>query len=113
MSGIGELPELMEELFNLVTFPESWGDNEEIPLDFPDRAKEIIREISAYAQKTVFYRDHRKQMKEWAENVKNETAAEVYFEILCKIANAPTQIHAEFVAIGLMPELYRKLGLEE
>lgn len=113
MSGIGELPELMEELIDDVTLPESWCEIEQNRIDFSDRAKEIIKEVSAFAQQTAFYKDRGEQVRKWREKSENRTASEVYLEILCKTAEAPGAFVAEFVAIGLMPELSRKLGLEE
>ena len=113
MNSMEKLPDLMEELTGLVELPEEWNGDGEIPLTFPDRAKEIIREISKYAQGTQFYRVNQDRREQWTESVKDKTAAGIYWEIIIKAASAPTRFHAEFTAIGLMPELSRKLGLEE
>ena len=74
---------------------------------FPQRATEIVKEISAYAQTTGFYRS----FKETAENFwpDGTTPEEIYGFILNRIANAPTTIHRDTAVISHMPALEKAL----
>lgn len=105
MKDRSELPGLMVELI------ESVDTKEDTPI-FSERATEIIKEISAYAQTTGFY----KTFKETADNFWPDGTPpwQIYGFILDRVANAPTAIHSDMAVFGHIPALEKALiGREE
>lgn len=105
MKDRSELADLMVELIEIV---DTLAD---VPI-FSKRSTEIIKEISAYAQTTEFY----KTFKETADNFwpDGTLPEKIYGFILDRIANAPTSIHRDTSVLGHMPALEKALfGKEE
>ena len=98
-----ELAGLMDELMESV-------DIQAEEQKFPQRATEIVKEISAYAQATGFYRS----FKETADNFwpDGTTPEQIYGFILDRIVNAPTTIHRDMAVLGHMTALEKALNGE-
>lgn len=101
MKYISELPALMVELMENV---EEQGED----LKFTQRASEIVKEISAYAKTTNFY----KRSQEVAENFWKEGTKpkEIYCYILSLVVNAPTDLHRDVSVLGHMPALEKAIS---
>ena len=103
MKEINELNDLMIELIDTI------GDTKK---EFNQRAREIIDEVSDFAEKSTFYKEQTEQHKEAMEWTKHESAWNIYMHMLCKIVAAPTTIHRNSSVILLMPILREKLREE-
>ena len=95
MKDIKELGPLMLELLDET---DGAGGMEEAPIVFTDRAKEIIREISAFAQRTRFYETNRDRAKACYSG--DETPEQIYCYMLMLVDDAPTSIHTAAAVIG-------------
>jgi len=96
------------ELYSLMT--ELLGE-ENTDLDnekFSERALAIIKEISKFAKEQPLYQANRDKEKQF----KTETAWDVFYFMLLKIADAPTEVQECEMVILLMPVLYDKLKSE-
>ena len=104
MKDMSELAGLMVELM------ESVDIQEDVPI-FSQRSTEIIKEISAYAQTTGFY----KTFKETADNFwpDGSQPEDIYGFILDRIVNAPTTIHRDTAVLGHMPALEKAITAKE
>ena len=100
MEKITEINDLMIELIDNV------GDTKK---EFNQRAREIIDEVSDFAEQTDFYKEQTEHHKEAMEWTKHENAWNIYMHMLCKIAGAPTILHRNGSVILLMPILREKL----
>lgn len=93
------MDELIEKLLE-----EPVADNNEIV--FTSRAVELIHQISEMCKDVPIV----KRTQEQAENyAKDLTAEQVYFDMLCKIVDAPTTLHMKCSARMLIPIIDRKL----
>ena len=103
MTNMNELRGRMLELLGEVD--ETTGEPK-----FTDRAVEIVKEISAYAQTTAFYDMFTEDFNNfWSEGTPPE---EIWFFMLKKVVNAPTRAHQDLSVIGHMPALARALDAQ-
>lgn len=98
MTEISQLYDLMPELIEGVK-----EDGSE--LVFTDRAKEIIKEIAAYARTTGIYKATKEQGEEFWSDPEKRTARNVYCFMLDRIIHAPTAIHRNSSVILHIPTL--------
>ena len=104
MKSIDELSDLMVELLENA---KAYDDR----IVFPARACEIIEEIAEFAKGTKIYSDHQEQSKNfWEEDA---TPTDIYYFMLQKIVNAPTQIHRNASVLLHMPALAEALKRED
>lgn len=73
---------------------------------FTDRGREIINEISDYAEKTAIFQEN----KERGEMFKDATAEQIYGYMLDRVANAPTAFHITASVLMIMPFLRKKIN---
>lgn len=93
------IDKLMEKLLE-----EPVVNNDEIV--FTSRAVELIHQISEECKDISIV----KRTQEQAENyAKDLTAEQVYFDMLCKIADAPTTLHMKCSVRMLIPIIDHKL----
>lgn len=93
------IDELMEKLLE-----EPVADNNEIV--FTSRAVELIHEISEMCKGIQIVEQTREQAEEYAKDL---SAEEVYYDMLCKIVDAPTTLHMKCSVRMLIPIIDRKL----
>ncbi len=105
MKDINELHELMAELLD--------GNDGEGTAVFTDRGREIINEISDYAEKTAIYQEN----KERGEMFKDATAEQIYgymlnriVNVLNRIVNVPTPFYIMASVLLIMPFLRKKIN---
>ena len=79
-------------------------DNNEIV--FTSRAVELIHEISEKCKGIQIVEQTRDQAEEYAKDL---TAEQVYYDMLCKIVDAPTTLHMKCSARMLIPIIDQKL----
>ncbi len=79
-------------------------DNNEIV--FTSRAVELIHEISEKCKGIQIVEQTREQAEEYAKDL---TAEQVYYDMLCKIVDAPTTLHMKCSARMLIPIIDQKL----
>ena len=79
-------------------------DNNEIV--FTSRAVELIHEISEKCKGIQIVEQTREQAEEYAKDL---TAEQVYYDMLCKIVDAPTTLHMKCSARMLIPLIDQKL----
>lgn len=79
-------------------------------VDFTDRAKEIIMDLSEKYRETQIYRRAVEEPPEW---VGIATAAEIYIQMCERIAEAPTIMHMISAAKILIPIIWKKIQEEE
>lgn len=103
MKKINELEDLMYELIDNVIKT----DNE-----FNQRAREIIDEVSDFAEKSTLYKRMTEKHKKEMEWTKHESAWNIYMHMIYKILNAPTTVHRNGSVILLLPILREKLREE-
>lgn len=101
MKDMKELPNLMIELLD----GEIHGD----PWRITDRGREIVDEISDYAEQLEIFQTN----EDRGEMFEGASARNVYGYMLDRIVNAPTTIHREMSVILIMPFLRRKLREEK
>lgn len=89
----GLMIELLENNINLET------------MEITGRGREIIDEISDYAEQTQIFQEH----KERGEIFDGSTAQQVFGYMLDRVVNAPTTIHRNSSIILLMPFVRQKL----
>lgn len=104
MKKIDELNDLMIELL------ENTDVENEV---FEKRAREIIDEVSDFAEKSTFYKEQTEQYQEAMEWTKHESVWGIYAHMLFKIVGAPTTVHRNASVILLMPILREKLREEQ
>ncbi|MDD3488780.1 MAG: hypothetical protein PHR62_02710 [Paludibacter sp.] len=83
---------------------------EDSKVEFSDRAKEIIKELSEKYEQTQVYKQAKKEEPEWC---KKATAADVYIQMCDRIVEAPSVIHMMIVPKILLPILWDKIQEEE
>lgn len=103
MIDVKELNKLMLELLENNT---DWRDGQVI---FTDRGREIIDEISDYAEQTRIFQEH----KERGEIFDGYTAQQVFCYMLDRVVNAPTAIHRQTSVLLIMPFVRKKLQEEQ
>lgn len=103
MTDATQINDLMLELLESNT---DWQDANAI---FTKRGREIIDEISDYAEQTRIFQEH----KEKGELFDGSTAQQVFGYMLDRIVNAPTTIHRNSSVILIMPFVRQKLREEE
>ena len=101
MKDISEVTDLMAELL------ENNVDYETTV--FTERGREIINEISDFAEQTRIFKDN----KEKGEMFDGSTVRQIFGYMLDRIVNAPTFIHRDMSIILIMPFVRRKLQEEE
>lgn len=101
MKDISEVTDLMAELL------ENNVDYETTV--FTDRGREIINEISDFAEQTRIFKDN----EEKSEMFDGSTVRQIFGYMLDRIVNAPTSIHRDTSIILIMPFVKRKLQEEE
>ena len=106
MKNIDALYTLVPELIEAVKRD---GEN----LTFTDRAKEIIKEISAYGRETGIWKSSTERREQFWKDSADATPEQVYGYMLDKIVNAPTRIHRDSSILLIMPRLDELLnGIE-
>lgn len=78
-------------------------------MEITKRGREIIDEISDYAEQTRIFQEH----KERGEMFDGSTAQQVFGYMLDRVVNAPTTIHRNSSVILIMPFVRQKLREEE
>lgn len=78
-------------------------------MEITKRGREIIDEISDYAEQTRIFQEH----KERGEMFDGSTLQQVFGYMLDRIVNAPTTIHRNSSVILIMPFVRQKLREEE
>lgn len=99
MTDTSQLNDLMLELLESNT---DWQDANAV---FTKRGREIIDEISDYAEQTRIFQEH----KEKGEMFDGSTAQQVFGYMLDRVVNAPTTIHRNSSVILIMPFVRQKL----
>lgn len=79
-------------------------------VDFTDRAKEIIMDLSEKYRKTYLYKRAKEETPEWVDTA---TAAEIYIQMCERIAEATTIMHMISAAKILIPIIWKKIQKEE
>lgn len=102
MKDLTELNPLMLELLEDNT---EWKDGNII---FTDRGREIIDEISDYAEQTRIFQEQ----KEKGEMFNGSTVQQVFVYMLDRVVNAPTLIHRDMSIVLIMPFVRQKLREE-
>lgn len=77
-------------------------------MEITKRGREIIDEISDYAEQTRIFQDN----KERGEMFNGSTAQQVFGYMLDRVVNAPTTIHRNSSVILIMPFVRQKLREE-
>ncbi len=78
-------------------------------LVFNDKVREYIHEMAAYARNNKWYKKITEketwanEQKSYVEAAMKQSASKVYFDMLLKIVEAPTFIHAELAPMFLIP----------
>ena len=103
MTDATQINDLMLELLESNT---DWQDAKAV---FTKRGREIIDEISDYAEQTRIFQEH----KEKGEMFDGSTAQQVFGYMLDRVVNAPTTIHRNSSVILIMPFVRQKLREEE
>ena len=103
MTEATQINDLMLELLESNT---DWQDANAV---FTKRGREIIDEISDYAEQTRIFQEH----KEKGEIFDGSTAQQVFGYMLDRVVNAPTTIHRNSSVILIMPFVRQKLREEE
>lgn len=103
MTDATQINDLMLELLESNT---DWQDANAV---FTKRGREIIDEISDYAEQTRIFQEH----KEKGEMFDGSTVQQVFGYMLDRIVNAPTTIHRNLSVILIMPFVRQKLREEE
>lgn len=103
MTDATQINDLMLELLESNT---DWQDANAV---FTKRGREIIDEISDYAEQTRIFQEH----KEKGEMFDGSTAQQVFGYMLDRVVNAPTTIHRNSSVILIMPFVRQKLREEE
>lgn len=100
-----EAKELNDLILELLESNTDWQNSNAV---FTKRGREIIDEISDYAEKTRIFKEH----KEKGEMFDGSTAQQVFGYMLDRIVNAPTVIHRNASIILIMPFVRKKLREE-
>lgn len=93
------MDELIKELLE-----EPISNNNEIV--FTSRAIELIHQISKECKNIPIVKETQEKAEEYAKDL---TAEQVYYDMLCKIINAPTALHMQCSIRMLIPIIERKL----
>lgn len=101
MTEISQVNSLMLELLEQHTNMET--------TEFTDRGREIIDEISDYAEQTEMFKAH----KEKGEMFDGSTVKQIFGYMLDRIVKAPTQFYRQVSVILIMPFVRQKLREEE
>ena len=101
MKDISEVTDLMAELLENNVDCEANA--------FTKRGREIINEISDFAEQTRIFKDN----KEKGDMFDDATVVQLFGYMLDRIVNAPTPIHRDMSVILIMPFVRRKLQEEE
>lgn len=101
MTDVSQIKDLMLELLeNNINLEK---------MEITKRGREIIDEISDYAEQTRIFQEH----KERGEMFDGSTAQQVFGYMLDRVVNAPTTIHRNSSVILIMPFVRQKLREEE
>lgn len=79
-------------------------------VEFSDRAKEIIKELSEKYEQTAVYKQAQAEKPDW---VKETSAAGIYIQMCDRIINAPSTIHMMIAPKILLPILWEKIQAED
>ena len=99
------MTELNPLILELLENNSEWQDGNII---FTGRGREIIDEISDYAEQTRIFQEH----KEKGEMFDGSTVQQVFGYMLDRIVNAPTVMHRDMSIVLIMPFVRQKLREE-
>lgn len=102
MKNMTELNPLMLELLEKNS---EWQDGNII---FTDRGREIIDEISDYAEQTRIFQEQKGK----GEMFNGSTVQQMFVYMLDRVVNAPTFIHRDMSIVLIMPFVRQKLREE-
>ena len=91
------LSDLMRELLE--------NTSRDLPVQFTDRGREIIDEISDYAEQSRIFQEHKERGKIFDDS----TVDIVFMYLLDRVANAPTSLHRDMSVLLIMPFVRQKL----
>jgi hypothetical protein len=74
-------------------------------VEFSSKARELIHKIAKLCNKIPIVKETQAQAEEYAKDL---TAEQVYYDMLCKIIDAPTRIHMRLSARMLISIIDRK-----
>lgn len=86
---------------------------------FSDKAKSLIHEMAEYARNSKYYKKISEtdawinEQNSYIEAAMKTTVSRVYYDMLYKIAAAPTFIHAELAPLALIPVIDDMLQCEK
>lgn len=103
MKKLHELENLMIELMDTI------GDTKK---EFNKRAREIIDEISDFAEETPLWKEQKERHIEARRWINQESAWNIYVHLLFRIAGVPTRLHRHCAVLLIMPILRQKLREE-
>lgn len=101
MTDFSQVSDLMLELLEQNTNMEE--------MTFTDRGREIIDEISDYAEQTEMFKVH----KEQGEMFSDSTVKQIFGYMLDRIVKAPTKFFRDASVILIMPFVRQKLREEK
>lgn len=96
-------------MLSLMYEVDAFNTNDSKELVFTDKAREYIHEMAAYARSNKWYKKITEretwanEHKSYVETAMKTSASKVYFDMLLKIVEAPTFIHAELAPMFLIP----------
>lgn len=84
---------------------------------FSDKAKSLIHEMAEYARNNKYYKKileaDTNEQNSYIEAAMKTTVSRVYYDMLYKIVEAPTFIHAELAPLMLIPVIDDMLQCEK
>lgn len=80
--------------------------NDDNTITFTSRAIQLIHDTAESCQTIPIVEKTQEQAENYAKDL---TAEQVYFDMLCKIVDAPTTLHMKYSARMLIPIIDRKL----
>ena len=96
----GKIEDKIVEMMDAVKI----GDNSTVV--FTPESKKLIEEVAAFSRKTGIYKANIERGQEYA---KDTTPEQLYLEMIAKVADAPTFLHAICSAHLLIPFIDDKL----
>ena len=96
-------------MISLMGEVDAFNTDDSKDLVFTDKAREYIHEMAAYARNNKWYKKITEretwanEQKSYVETAMKQSASKVYFDMLLKIVEAPTFIHAELAPMFLIP----------
>lgn len=96
-------------MISLMGEVDAFNTDDSKELVFSDKAREYIHEMAAYARDNKWYKKITEketlanEQKSYVETAMKQSASKVYFDMLLKIVEEPTFIHAELAPMFLIP----------